>query len=135
MTDPTPYMQASRLFFPARYQLGANHGALKKLTELTTPVRDPRRDPLRYSDPRDLANGLVKNYGWLFGKLHWDGISVEERTQIYTFVGAMNIIMPDNDDILTEYAGLLIWPLEEPEHYGGGVLDLTVEVRKLVKVV
>lgn len=114
------------------YKIGANHGSLTALSQLTTPVKHhPHRDPIDYSAPTPMGDGTIRNLGWQRTYWHFAGITTAERDQLYTFIGNVNIYMPDNSDSMTEYTALMVWPEREPEHYGGGVLDLTIEFRKL----
>lgn len=119
----------------AEYEIGANHGDLTPLSELDTPIRrGVRSDRLSYSTYRERGDGSRQGQGWLKTTWHFNGITVAEWTQLKEFEGPCNILTPDNDDDMVEFEARMVLPDEEPEHYGGGVLDVSIEFRQLVPV-
>jgi cytochrome c peroxidase len=76
---------------------------------------------------------LVAQNPLVFGN-ETSGLTTAERDKLFTYVGACSIITPNNSDSMAEYTAEMVWPVEEPEHYGGATLDLTIEFRKLILV-
>lgn len=115
-----------------QYKAGANHGALTLFTAMNPTMNDPYAGPMDYSDPEEMADGSIRNLGWVQQPWHWDILSEAQANVVRALVGAANVYTLKNDGSLGEFTAVLQWPKKEPEHRSNKVLDLTVMLIKLV---
>jgi len=120
MTDPTDYM------------IGTTYANLSYFRNLAIPMLPPRGDPMDYAKTVTLGDGTQRGVGWLRQSWHWDYLTEAQRNQLYNYIGDVFVWTRKNDGNFGLYTAELVWPDTEPEHYCNRVIDLTVELRKLV---
>lgn len=116
----------------AEYKIGTSYAGMTYFSALTIPTADPRGDPMEYSNVVEIGNGTRKNLGWLRQMWHWDFLTEAQTSQLRAFLGSVYVTTRKNDGTFGVYTATLVWPEEEPEHYANRVLDITIELRKLV---
>lgn len=115
-------------------KIGTDHADLDYLSTQIADLVDPDPSPLEYAAQIILGDATAKGMGWLQGIWHWDIVSEAQAESLRVYVGAVNIEMPNNAGVDTEYTGKLMWPEREPEHAAGYVLDLSILIIKLITV-
>lgn len=114
------------------YKIGTSYEGLALVTSLgTKEPRDPRGDPMEYSQPTTLGDGTIRNLGWLRQNWHFDILSESQRNALYALIGDVYVYTRKNDGTFGYFTGELVWPEKEPEHYSNFVKDLNIELRKL----
>lgn len=116
------------------YLIGTTYEGLAEVSGLGSSAMgtDPRGDPMEYSNVVTLGDGTARNLGWLKQTWHWDIMPEAQRNALYNYIGDVYIYTRENDGTFGYYTGELIWPEKEPEHFSNRVLDITIEIRKLV---
>lgn len=115
------------------YKIGTSHAGLAAFSALTVPMADPRGEAMDYARYTELGNGSKLGTGWIQQTWHWGFMSEAQRNQLFNYVGVVYIYARKNSGSFGYFTGVLVWPEAEPEHYANRVIDITVEIRKLVE--
>lgn len=115
----------------SNYKIGTTYAGLTSLDQLTTPLVNPRSEGLQTSDPVDIADGSRRSIGWLRQAWHWGFMSEAQCEALRGYIGTVYVRTRKNDGNFETYSAVLVWPEQEPEHYAGKVIDLTVELRMM----
>jgi hypothetical protein len=116
------------------YKIGTTAGNIAAIDTLFSSPRDcePHGDPIDYAESVELGDGTRRGMGWLRQNWHWDFLSESMRNSLFALMGPVYICTRMNSGSFGYFTAELVWPQTEPEHYANRVLDLTIELRKLV---
>ena len=115
----------------SNYKIATTFAGLTSLNQLATPLTDPRSEGLQTTDPVDIADGSRRNVGWLRQEWHWGFLSEAQCEALRAYIGVVYVRTRKNDGNFETYSAVLVWPEQEPEHYAGKVIDITVELRMM----
>lgn len=116
------------------YWIGTTAGNIAAIDALFKRAQDtePRGDPMDYSRPTETGDGKRVGLGWLRQTWHFDFVGEAYRNALFAYVGPVYVKTRKNDGSFGYYTAELVWPETEPEHDADRVLDLNIELRKLV---
>jgi hypothetical protein len=118
------------------YEIGSTFGGMTNVESLTVPLAAPKATAPDFSQPIDLADGLVRGGGWLTMTWSWAFMTQAQYDQLRTFCSgksaAVFIATRKDDFTYDDYTAVLVWP-EQPERDSGRVRDLVLTFRQLVE--
>lgn len=118
----------------SNYWIGTTAGNIAAIDALFKRSNDtePRGDPMDYAQYVETGAGTRVGVGWLRQIWHFDFVGEAYRNALFAYVGAVYVKTRMNDGTFGYFTGELVWPEQEPEHQADRVLDLNIELRKLV---
>ncbi len=120
----------------SQYMIGTTAENIAAIDALFKRRQDcePRGDPMDYAEVVTLGDGTTLGQGWLKQTWHFDFVGEAYRNALYAYAGkAVYVRTRKNDGTFGYFTALFVWPEREPEHDADRVLDLTIELRKLVE--
>lgn len=108
--------------------------ALKNVETLVAYLLPPASDFQPYSKPTALGDGTVRGLGWTTALWKWGWLTQAQRNALKALCAGVSvetfIATRNSDGAFKVYRAVLVWPDRE-DHYGGKVLNFTLQFRKL----